>query len=200
MRACIVPCGWMATLQPQGPGYAVPMRFPHCPRCGVATRIRVLEGRGRDTCPGCGGVWYDCAKPCATAVIEDADRRVLLVRRGIDPHRGLWNLPGGFLEADEHPESGACREALEETGFAIRLTGLLGLYTDHHDGDGDPTRAHHSLSIAYVARIVGGAWRPNAESVEHGFFSASALPPDEAIAYENHRRTLADWRRAVAGG
>jgi ADP-ribose pyrophosphatase YjhB (NUDIX family) len=128
-------------------------------------------------------------------VVEDEAGRVLLVRRGQPPYEGLWNLPGGFLEADEHPEHGARREALEETGYIIRLTGFLGAYVDRHDGDGDETRAHHSLSLAYTGVIDGGQWRPCAESTAHGFFGPDELPGDAEIAYANHRATLADWRR-----
>ncbi|MEB3196952.1 MAG: NUDIX domain-containing protein [Candidatus Sericytochromatia bacterium] len=168
-------------------------RHLHCPRCGHATKAQPLEGRLRDTCPACRGVWYDCAKPCATVVIEDADGRVLLVRRGIDPYRGLWNLPGGFLEAEEHPLAGACREALEETGFEIEPLEQLGIYIGHWDGRGDATVSHHSLNVAYRARIVGGAWRPNAESTEMAFYTAEDLPPASQIAYPNHHRTLMDW-------
>lgn len=132
-------------------------------------------------------------------MVEDATGRVLLVRRGQPPHEGLWNLPGGFLEADEHPEAGARREALEETGFEVRLTGLLGVYVDHHAEPGDETRSHHSLSLAYTAVIVGGGWRPSEESTEHAFFRPDELPPEAEIAYANHRATLLDWRTARAG-
>lgn len=172
-------------------------RFRHCPDCGAATRPHLDEGRERDACLACGRLWYQNAKPCATALIEDAAGRVLLVRRGIEPYKGLWNLPGGFLEVDEHPETGACREALEETGLEVALVGLLGIYLDWFDGAGDPRRAHGSLSMAYRARPVGGALRETAESTEAAWFAADALPPDEAIAYPNHRRTLADWRELV---
>lgn len=157
------------------------------------------EGRDRDACPACAAVWYDCAKPCATAVIEDEQGRVMMVRRGVAPHVGLWNLPGGFLEADEHPEVGARREAREETGFDIALTGLLGVYLDQDDGGGDPTRAHHSISVAYLAQVTGGAWRASEESQEHAFFAPNELPPDAEIAYPNHRATLAAWRNRRIG-
>ncbi len=172
-------------------------RFRHCPDCGAATRPHADEGRDRDACSACGRVWYQNAKPCATAVIEDAAGRVLLVRRAIEPYRGLWNLPGGFLEVDEHPEDGARREAAEETGLEVALLGLVGVYVDAFDGAGDPRRAHGSLSLAYRAVAVGGALRETAESSEAGWFAPDALPPADQIAYDNHRRTLADWCRQV---
>lgn len=126
-------------------------------------------------------------------VVEDAQGRALLVKRGIQPFLGMWNLPGGFLEADEHPCLGARREVLEETGFEVELVALLGIYIGHWDADGDLTRAHHSLNVAYRARIVGGAWTPNKESTEMAFFAAGDLPAESQIAYANHWRTLSDW-------
>lgn len=152
-----------------------------------------LEGRARDVCPRCGGIWYDSAKPCATVVVEDDQGRALLVKRGIQPFLGLWNLPGGFLEADEHPSLGARREVLEETGFEVDLLALIGLYVGFWDGEGDETRAHYSLNVAYRARIIGGAWMPNVESTEIRFVSPRGLPPETHIAYPNHWRALSDW-------
>jgi ADP-ribose pyrophosphatase YjhB (NUDIX family) len=156
-----------------------------------------LEGRDRDRCAACGRVWYENAKPCATVVVVDDRGRVLLVRRGIEPYKGLWNLPGGFIEADEHPEDGARREAREETGLEVALRGLVGVYLDAFDGGGDPLRAHWSLSMAYLAEAVGGALCTTEESVEAAWFPPDGLPPATEIAYDNHRRTLEDWRAGL---
>jgi 8-oxo-dGTP diphosphatase len=58
--------------------------------------------------------------PCVGAVIHDASGRLLLIRRGHDPHRGLWSLPGGRIEAGESPEQAVVREVREETGLEVR--------------------------------------------------------------------------------
>ena len=168
-------------------------RYRFCPRCGARTAPRLEEARERDHCAACDRTWYDFAKPCATALVIDPQGRVLLVRRAVEPYRGKWNLPGGFLEADEHPTAGAVRETLEETGFTIALGAFLGAYLDHWEDARDPTRAHHSLSLAYLARVVGGSYAPNHESGEAGWFAPDALPAADDIAYDNHRRALADW-------
>src|SRR3954466_12757201 len=57
--------------------------------------------------------------PCVGAVVHDAVGRLLLIRRGHDPHRGLWSLPGGRIEAGESPEQAVVREVREETGLAV---------------------------------------------------------------------------------
>jgi ADP-ribose pyrophosphatase YjhB (NUDIX family) len=57
--------------------------------------------------------------PCVGAVVHDAAGRLLLIQRGHDPHRGLWSLPGGRIEAGESPEGAVVREVREETGLDV---------------------------------------------------------------------------------
>ena len=63
---------------------------------------------------------------CVGAVVHDAAGRLLLVRRGHDPQRGRWSLPGGRVEAGESPEQAVEREVLEETGLAVRAGAPVG--------------------------------------------------------------------------
>ncbi len=58
--------------------------------------------------------------PCVGAVVHDAHGRLLLVRRGREPHRGCWSLPGGRVEPGESPEQAIEREVREETGLSVR--------------------------------------------------------------------------------
>jgi 8-oxo-dGTP diphosphatase len=64
--------------------------------------------------------------PCVGAVVHDAGGRLLLIRRGHDPHRGCWSLPGGRVEAGESFEQAVEREVLEETGLTVRATRPVG--------------------------------------------------------------------------
>jgi 8-oxo-dGTP diphosphatase len=64
--------------------------------------------------------------PCVGAVVHDVAGRLLLVRRGRDPHRGRWSLPGGRVEAGESPEQAVEREVLEETGLSVRAGAPVG--------------------------------------------------------------------------
>lgn len=168
-------------------------RYLFCFRCGRPTERRVVEGRERDHCPACDRTLYDNAKPCAGALVTDAQGRLLLVRRTIRPFAGFWDIPGGFLEADEHPEAGAVREVREETGLSVAIVSLLGIYMDWYAPSADPTASHHSLNFYYTTRVVGGTLALNDESAEARWFERRALPPMEAIAYENGRAALADW-------
>jgi 8-oxo-dGTP diphosphatase len=64
--------------------------------------------------------------PCVGAVVRDAAGRLLLIRRGHDPHRGCWSLPGGRVEAGESVEQAVEREVLEETGLTVRAGAPVG--------------------------------------------------------------------------
>jgi ADP-ribose pyrophosphatase YjhB (NUDIX family) len=64
--------------------------------------------------------------PCVGAVVHDAGRRLLLIRRGHPPHAGSWSLPGGRVEAGETPERAVEREVREETGLEVRAGDPVG--------------------------------------------------------------------------
>ena len=79
---------------------------------------------------------------------------MLLVRRAVDPQRGLWTLPAGFIDAGEDPIMAVQRECLEETGLEIAVTGLIEvLYGLEH-----PRGAH--ILLVYRTEIMGGELLP----------------------------------------
>ena len=74
------------------------------------------------------------AVPCVGAVVHDREGRLLLIRRGHDPARGLWSLPGGRVEAGESPRQAVEREVREETGLAVRAGAEVGRVRIPGDG------------------------------------------------------------------
>lgn len=95
------------------------------------------------------------------AIIQFPDGEIVLIRRGNDPFKAHWALPGGFVEYGETVETAAVREAHEETGLEIELVRLVGVYSDP---DRDPRG--HTVSVVYLARPVGGELKADTDATE----------------------------------
>ena len=96
----------------------------YCPVCGQPASRKRVHGRDRPVCPSCGYIHFQEPK-VAAGILVLQDDRVLLVRRSMQPQRGMWTLPAGFVDADEDPAGAAIREVLEETGLVVEIEGLL---------------------------------------------------------------------------
>jgi 8-oxo-dGTP diphosphatase len=121
----------------------------------------------------------------ATAVVIETAAGIVLGKRSIDPGRGLWCLPGGFVDDDEHPEQAAVRECREELQAAVVVTGTVGIYHVRR------AQRPHLVVIGYRGRLAAGE-RASAghEMDEVGVFSPRELP---ALAFSSHRQLLNDW-------
>jgi 8-oxo-dGTP diphosphatase len=118
-------------------------------------------------------------------VVIPSGEGVVLIRRASDPFEGRWALPGGFVEVGETVEAAATREAAEETGLAVELAGLVGVYSEP---DRDPRG--HNVSVAFLARVVGGDLVAATDAAE-----VAALDPDSVELAFDHRRIVADATR-----
>jgi 8-oxo-dGTP diphosphatase len=168
--------------------------FPYCTACG-----KKLPGRPPVTCPACGVEHWANAKPCAGALVTDEDGRLLLLRRANEPWLGRWDIPGGFCARDEHPIECAAREAREESGFDVEVTGFLGLWLDRYPDPADPPHPKVTLNAYYHAKAGARVGPPDHETIEVGWFEPDALPPE--IAFPHHAEAvLAAWREAVEDG
>lgn len=159
----------------------------YCVRCGTELVSRVIEGREMEACPRDDFVlWRD--PKVASAVVVEVDGGVVLGRRAIDPGYGLWCLPGGFINDDEHPAEAAKRECVEEICADVELTGLIDVY---HIPKRD---ASSMIGIAYRARLVDGAqMRPGVEMLEVAVFPLESLPQ---LAFPSHRHVLDEFVRS----
>ena len=141
-----------------------------CSRCGSALVFGSIPGEDRDrlACAACGHIVYVNPRLVVTTFpITDAGE-IVLIRRGIEPGKGAWAQPGGFLEVDETVHEAAIRETCEETGLLVEPGEIVGLYT----------RLEASVvTIAFEARIVGGTAAPTPEASEVVAFA----PEDDPV-------------------
>ena len=161
----------------------------HCSHCGGALQLRMLPGEDRErlACDACGHIAYVNPRLVVTCLPVTDSGEVMLLRRGIEPGRGLWAQPGGFMEIDETVQAGAIRETLEETGLLVEPGAIVGLYTR-------PEAA--IVVIAFEARIVGGVVTRTAEALEVRPFCPDAIPWPE-LAFRTSEWALRDWVRRV---
>lgn len=141
------------------------------------------------TCPHCGkGIKQRNPSPTVDVVVHLPQKGVLLVRRANPPYG--WALPGGFVDYGETVEQAAVREAREETGLNVELTGLLGVYSDPLR---DPRQ--HTMSVVFTAGVKGTD-RPKAgdDAADAVYFPVDALPGD--IAFD-HSCILDDYLNSL---
>jgi 8-oxo-dGTP diphosphatase len=101
-----------------------------CPRCGGRTKKIIVGETKRDTCPSCREIFYDNPLS-AVAVVAEKDGRVLFIKRNVQPAKGMWALPGGFIEQGESVEKAAIREFREETGLKAKKAEIIKVVTTH---------------------------------------------------------------------
>jgi len=105
------------------------------------------------------------------------DGRALLVRRGSEPLRGQWSIPGGLLEVGETLENGVRRELLEETGLQVRVLELIGVYERIIPAEHSrPGPRFHFVILDYLCRAEGGTAAPGSDAAELAFVSEEELP------------------------
>ena len=141
------------------------MRF--CPECAtpLVRRIPELDDRERDVCEGCGAIHYSNPK-IVTGCLVTAGARVLLARRAIEPRRGHWTLPAGFMENGETIEQAAMRETLEEACARVEIHGLYAVFNIPHV---------NQVYMIFRAQLSDGEFAPGEESLETELFDENQM-------------------------
>jgi ADP-ribose pyrophosphatase YjhB (NUDIX family) len=160
--------------------------WQHCPRCSA----RVENDGSCARCRACGSVFYAEPAPAVSVVLTDEEGRILLARRASEPDAGLWDLPGGFLDEDEHPHDAIRREMREETGLEVEPGDFVTCYVDdYRGGDWDAS----ALSLVWEARIVSNAEPVAKDDVaELRWFAPKELPPPDSCAFQWVAKFLRD--------
>ena len=153
----------------------------YCSHCGSSVRLAVPEGdnRPRHICDNCQTIHYLNPKIVAGCLPVFGDK-VLLCRRAIEPRKGLWTLPAGFMENGESTEQAALRETREE---ALAEVELISLYT--------VTAILHvnQVQMLYLAHMPQAEFGAGEETLDARLFDESEIPWDE-LAFETIANAL----------
>ncbi|PJE79952.1 NADH pyrophosphatase [invertebrate metagenome] len=152
-----------------------------CYHCGsVMTRqIPASDNRMRDVCKSCGIIHYQ-NPTIITGCLPVFGDKILLCKRGIEPRKGFWTLPAGFMELGETIEEGAARETLEEAGAIVRIKSLYTLFDVAHAGQ---------VSMFFLASMSSPEYQAGSESLEVALFREEDIPWDD-LSFSTVSRTL----------
>lgn len=158
-------------------------RARFCLQCGAGLRDVRDGDHVRRRCPRCGFTFYDNPALASCAVVTRRGR-VLLARRANPPCAGLWDLPGGFLEAGETPEQALRRELREELGVKVRRARLVSFEPDHYGPDGFPT-----LTAVYRVDLTPGPIHCADDVAEVRWCPVTEIP-FRSLAFLSMRRAI----------
>lgn len=167
-----------------------PATIRHCRQCGAAVVYRVPDDgdtRERAVCPACHTVHYqNPLNVVGTVPFWGANgEKVLLCKRNIEPRKGFWTLPAGFMELGETTSAGAARETEEEAGARFELLNLFTVMNVARVGQ---------VHLYYRARLLDTDFAPGHETMEARLFTEDALPWDD-IAFTTVKLTLRQYFR-----
>lgn len=155
----------------------------YCIECGGVLKAKEIDNRIRLICRHCSRVHYRNPLPVVLGVLSRDDGEILLIRRGIDPGKGKWALPGGFVEEDESPEEAILREIEEEVGIKGELAGLIGVYRSKTQLYGPV------IIIGYKMMVQSWIYSLGKEVSEVKSFPKNHLP---LLAFSPHREIVND--------
>ena len=170
----------------------------HCRVCGNAVVYRLPDDgdtRQRAVCPSCQTVHYDNPLNVVgtVPVWGDDGSHVLLCKRNIEPRRGKWTLPAGFMELGETTAQGAARETVEEAGAQFEMQALFAVMNVVRVGQ---------VHLFYRAKLLATDFDPGHETMEARLFAEADIPWEE-IAFKTVKETLEHYfadRRAGSFG
>jgi NAD+ diphosphatase len=160
--------------------------FTYCPKCAST-----LEKTSQNllTCSKCGFHYYINPKPTNALIAENERGQIMLVRRGIEPQKGMWDLPGGFIEPGETLEESMQREAKEELGVGVEDLKYFGSYPDIYEYQ-DIT--FPTLVFALTGKLNESDLAPQDDIDKIEFCDKDKIPFEE-LAFESLKRTLKDY-------
>ncbi len=152
----------------------------YCPFCANQLISKYIDGRTRFYCENCNTVIYKNPLP-ATASIIINNNKILLVKRKVDPCKGEWALPGGFIEVGENPEEACLRELKEETGLNAEIDKIIGAYHSKSE------LYNSVVVIGYLIKNTHGNITAGDDAEDVAYFDIKNLP---SIAFKSHKMLI----------
>ena len=153
-----------------------------CSHCGSDDLKWIIpegDNRSRWVCGNCGTIHYTNPN-IITGCLPIWEDKVLLCKRAIEPRKGFWNVPGGFMENGETVEEGAQREVWEE---ALGKVEIIGIHTVFN------LPKINQVYLHFLGNLVEGKFGVGEESLESQLFAESEIPWDE-MAFHSSIFTL----------
>ena len=141
----------------------------YCNQCGKEVVFKFTEGKDRFVCEHCNIIHYTNPK-IVVGALAFWENKVLLCKRAIEPRKGFWNLPAGYLEDFEKAEDGAIRETMEEAGAVIEIIQPLVVYN---------IPQANQIYIHFLAKLIDGNVDNGIESLETKLFTEDEIPWNE---------------------
>jgi len=161
--------------------------YKYCPLCGKELKYDFIEGKKRKNCHSCGFVDYHNPLPCVSIIGIKGDK-IVLIKRAIEPSKGTWAPPSGFMEYGEKPEEAALRELYEETSLKAKIIKLLGVHSQH-------TKIYGNLVvITFLVKITGGKIRAGDDAEDARFFDFNEIP---LMKYEFHNTAIENAKQWI---
>ena len=161
-----------------------------CSDCGHPVALKIPDGDHlpRHVCTSCGAIHYQNPRIIAGCVIE-TEHKILLCKRAIEPRRGFWTVPAGFMENGESLQAAAARESMEEALANVTIGSLVAIV--------NVVRAHQ-VHVVFRARLREAGFGVGPESLEVALYEEAARPwPEVAfLSVEFALRRYLDDRRA----
>ena len=162
-----------------------------CPQCGSRVELRIPPGDNlaRHVCSACGTIHYENPR-LVVGCVPEHDGRILLCRRAIEPRRGYWTVPAGFMENGETLQQAAARESLEEALAEVQIGSLLSVVHVLHA---------QQVHVFFRAALQAGSFGPGPESLEVELVRPQEIPWAE-IAFPSTDFTLRRYLEDRAAG
>jgi ADP-ribose pyrophosphatase YjhB (NUDIX family) len=162
-----------------------------CSACGQPAATVVPEGdnRARSVCTACGTVHYVNPKLVVGSVPEYGGQ-ILLCRRAIEPRKGFWTVPAGFMELGETLGEAALRETWEEALARVELGSLFSVVDVVHAGQ---------VHVFFRARLLQPEFGAGAETLETRLFHPQEIPWDD-LAFPSIRIALEQYLENCRSG